>query len=258
MRAAARFVAELNRSMVEPARFTRRLRDWAGDGPRRAYADEVAAVYRAYREGLEARGPDRPGAVRVARRRRSAHDEPARWGGTPMFVYGFDDFNAPGARALDTVANWCDADVTVSLPYERGRLGVQGRGRLHQGLLGLGAEELELPPLDDHYAAESRAALHHLERLLFEDERRTRRSTPGEAVSFHSAGGERAEVELAAARVLELLRDGVVPGDVAVVFRDPGATRRCSSRSSARTGFRTRSIARCRSATPASGAACSR
>jgi ATP-dependent helicase/DNAse subunit B len=45
---------------------------------------------------------------------------------------------------------------------------------------------------------------------------------PGSAVSFHSAGGERAEVELAAARVLELLRDGVVPGDVAVVFRDPG------------------------------------
>ena len=34
--AAARFVTELGRSMVEPARLTRALRDWAGDGPRRA------------------------------------------------------------------------------------------------------------------------------------------------------------------------------------------------------------------------------
>ena len=54
VRAAARFVAELNRSMVEPAHLTRSLRQWAGDGPRRAYADEVSGLYRAYREGLEA------------------------------------------------------------------------------------------------------------------------------------------------------------------------------------------------------------
>jgi ATP-dependent helicase/DNAse subunit B len=71
-----------------------------------------------------------------------------------------------------------------------------------------------------HYAAESRAALHHVERLLFEDEAPAR-IEPGGAISFHSAGGERAEVELAAARILELLRAGVEPGDVAVVFRDP-------------------------------------
>ena len=56
VRAAARFVAELNRSMVEPGHLTRSLRQWAGDGPRRAYADEVSGLYRAYREGLEAAG----------------------------------------------------------------------------------------------------------------------------------------------------------------------------------------------------------
>ena len=48
---------------------------------------------------------------------------------------------------------------------------------------------------------------------------------PGHAVAFHSAGGERAEVELAAARVLELLRDGVTPGDVAVVLPGPERVR---------------------------------
>ena len=47
VRAAAHFVAELTRSMVEPARFTAALRRWAGEGSRRTYADEIAAVYRA-------------------------------------------------------------------------------------------------------------------------------------------------------------------------------------------------------------------
>ena len=56
--------------------------------------------------------------------------------------------------------------------------------------------------------------------LLFEDEPDAR-VDPGGAISFHSAGGQRAEVELAAARILQLLRAGVEPGDVAVVFREP-------------------------------------
>jgi ATP-dependent helicase/DNAse subunit B len=219
VRAAARFVAELNRSMVKPARLTQALREWAGDGPRRAYAEEVAAVHRAYRDGLDAAGLVDPelfawGAVDALREARA-------WGDTPLFVYGFDDFTPLELRALDTIANWCDADVAVSLPYERGRLAFKAVSAMHQGLLALGAEELELPPLEDHYAPGSRAALHHLERLLFEDDP-AGRVDPGTAISFHSAGGERAEVELAAARVLQLLRDGVEPGDVAVVFRNPG------------------------------------
>ena len=58
VRAAARFFAELGQVQgeVSAARFTRALRDWAGDGPRRQYAEEVAAIYRAYREGLETAG----------------------------------------------------------------------------------------------------------------------------------------------------------------------------------------------------------
>jgi ATP-dependent helicase/DNAse subunit B len=219
VRAAARFVAELNRSMVTPARLTQALREWAGDGPRRAYADEVAAVYRAYHDGLEAAGLLDPELF--AWRAVEALREGRAWGATPLFVYGFDDFTPLELRVLDTIANWCDADVTVSLPYEPGRLAFRAVSGMYQELLALGAHELALPALDDHYAPESRAALHHLERQLFEDEPDAR-IEPASAVSFHSAGGERAEVELAAARVLQLLRDGVEPGDVAVVFRDPG------------------------------------
>jgi ATP-dependent helicase/DNAse subunit B len=228
VRAAARFFAELGRvrNPMSAARFTRALRDWAGDGPRRDYAEEVAALYRGYRDGLDSAGlldeelfaRGALGALGDAPAERGGPE--AAWGRTPVFVYGFDDFDGLQLDALRILTDRCNADVTVSLPYERGRLAFKAVSSAHQELLAMGAEELELLPLDDHYAEESRSALHHVERQLFEDEPPAR-VDPGTAVSFHSAGGERAEVELAAARVLQLLRDGVTPGDVAVVFRDP-------------------------------------
>ncbi len=230
VRAAAQFFAELGavRGSTSAARLTRALRQWAGDGPRRRYAEEIGALYRAYREGLEDAGLlDAElfawGALDALRTSGPAGGGSATaWGRTPVFVYGFDDFDGLQLDALETLSRQCEAEVTVSLPFERGRLAFKAVSGCQQELLAMGAEELELPPLDDHYAPESRAALHQLERRLFEDEPGGR-VDPGSAVSFHSAGGERAEVELAAARVLQLLRDGVVPGDVAVVFRKPGA-----------------------------------
>ena len=92
VRAAARFVAELGRSRVGPARFTRALRAWAGDGPRARYAEEVAAIYRGYREGLEAAGLADP-ELFAWRALSALRRAPARWGATPLFVYGFDDFD---------------------------------------------------------------------------------------------------------------------------------------------------------------------
>jgi ATP-dependent helicase/DNAse subunit B len=220
VRAAARFVAELGRSMVDPARFTRALRDWAGDGPRRAYAEEVAALYRGYRAGL-----DRAGVVDADvfawRALDGLRSDPDAWGGTPLFVYGFDDFTPLELDALETIAGRCGADVSVSLPFEPGREAFRATARIRQELLALGTEELALEPVDVHYAEGSRAALHQLERRLFEEPAEL--VDPGTAISFHSAGGERAEVELAAAGILELLREGTVPGDVAVVFRRPSS-----------------------------------
>ncbi len=229
VRAAAHFFAELGqvRNEVTAARLTRALRDWAGDGPRRQYAEEIAAIYRAYREGLEAAGlvdAELYARATLDALRTGAATGGARtaWGRTPVFVYGFDDFNGLQLDALETLSRHCDVDVTVSLPYERGRLAFRSVSGVHQELLAIGSEELELAPLDDHYADESRPALHHVERRLFEDGS-DERADPGQAVSFHSAGGERAEVELVAKRLLELLRTDVMPGDVAVVFREPTA-----------------------------------
>ncbi|HEX3278476.1 MAG TPA: PD-(D/E)XK nuclease family protein [Thermoleophilaceae bacterium] len=217
--AAARFVAELGRSMVEPARFTQALRTWAGDGPRRRYAEEVAAVYRGYRDGLEKAGLVDP-ELFAWRALDALRREPAAWGTTPVFVYGFDDFDPLQLDALDTLANRCGVDVTVSLPFEPGRIAFKAVAGVHQELLARGAEERQLPPLDDHYAGESRPALHHLERGLYEDG--VEPVDPGAAVELHTAAGQRAEIELAGARVLDLLRGGTPPGDIAVVLRRPG------------------------------------
>jgi ATP-dependent helicase/DNAse subunit B len=220
VKAATRFVAEVRRydreAALDPERFTRAMRRWAGDGPRRPYAEDLAAVYTGYHEGLAAAG-----LVDAEAQAWEALDvlraEPDRWGGTPLFVYGFDDFDALQLDALETIANSCHADVTVSLPWEPGRAAFKAVATIHEELPR--ASEKRLPPLDDHYAPESRAALHHVERNLFGEG--GERVEAGGAVSFHSAAGRRAEVELVGARLLELLRAGVEPGDVAVVFRRP-------------------------------------
>ena len=97
--------------------------------------------------------------------------EPAGWGATPVFVYGFDDFTPLELDALETLAGRCGADVTVSLPFERGREAFKAVAqRCTRSCSRWAAEELALAPLDDHYAPRSRAALHHLERGLFEDD----------------------------------------------------------------------------------------
>jgi ATP-dependent helicase/DNAse subunit B len=221
-RAAVRLFAELERSRVEPARFAAALRRWAGDGARSRYAAEIAALYTAYRERL-----DRAGLVDRELFAWHALDAlnraPQRWGRTPVFVYGFDDFTDLQLDTLETLANRCDADVVVSLPYERGRVAFKPLAAAFERLRSLAGERIEeLPGLDDHYAPESRVALHRLERGLFADAvSDTAPGGAGAAIRMLSSGGARAEAELIAAQVLRLLREGTRPGDIAIVFRDP-------------------------------------
>jgi ATP-dependent helicase/DNAse subunit B len=228
VRAAARFVGEVERSlaersaagpaMVEPARLTQALRAWAGDGPRRGYVGEIAEIYRRYRERLVGAGlvDDELFAWQAVS---ALREQPESWGSTPVFVYGFDDFTPLELAALAALAEGAGVDVTVSLPWEPGREAFHATARTHARLRELSVEEVELPALSEYYAKQSRKPLHALERRLFEDS--TAASDPGDAVRMHLAGGKRAEVELCAAEVLALLRDGAAPGDVAVVLRDP-------------------------------------
>ena len=193
-RAALRFATELERSMVEPARFTQAMRRWAGDGPRRPYAEEVATVYRRYREGLDAAGLVDEDLF-AWRALNELRENPLRWRGTPVFVYGFDDFDPLQLDALETLRAAAAPTWWSRCPFEPGREAFKAVAESHGRLVELADEEVELEPLDDHYDPGSRPALHHLERGLFAAEQ-PERVEPGEAVRLHSAGGERAEVEL--------------------------------------------------------------
>ena len=133
---------------------------------------------------------------------------------------------------MATLARHVGADVTVSLTYEPGRVAFAGRGATFHELAALADRHEALEPRAEHYAPASRAALHHLERTLFEPEPPPP-VAPGPAVRLLEGGGQRAELELVAAEIASLLGDGGLgPEDVAVVLRDPEPPGRCCARSS--------------------------
>jgi ATP-dependent helicase/DNAse subunit B len=220
-RAATRLIGELERALITPQRFAAALRDWAGDGPRATYARELGAIYLGYRARMDdARlASEELIAWRAADALRT---NPGRWGDTPVFVYGFDDFTELELDAIRSLTKLAGAEVTVSLPYERGREAFKALSTVFQRLSEWAGDHVEVDATDEFYVPESRAPLHHLERNLFEPGL-TAKADPGDAVRVLAAGGDRAEVELIAAEVLDLLRTGTQPGEVAVVFRDPAA-----------------------------------
>src|SRR5260370_20972136 len=98
----------------------------------------------------------------------------------------------------------------VSLTFEAGKAATAARAELVAELRPLADTVTELPARQDFYAPQSRAALHHLERALFEpgDER----VDPGSAVRLLESAGELAEAELVASEVLAWLDRGVPAG----------------------------------------------
>jgi len=219
--AAGELIAELQRSLVTPERFGAAMRSWARQDPRRAgYARDVAAIYQAYAAALDGLG--RVDAELYAWRALDAlRAAPGRWGPEPVFFYGFDDLHPLERDAIETLARVVDVDVTVSLTYEAGRPALSARAEVVEELRPLAQQVTQLPASAEHYEPVSRAALHRLERGLFEPGPAPARIDPGGAISLLEAGGELAEAELVAAQVLELLRGGVPGEEIAVVYRSP-------------------------------------
>ena len=219
-RAAGRLVEEIERSMVTPARFAQALGAWAEGGRREAYARELAALYRSYRDVLDrARLVD--DELYAWHALDALRERPDGWGDAPVFVYGFDDFTPIELGLIETLAGPAGARVVVSLPHEEGRAAFEAVEPLVRRLASTAAEHVSLPASAEHYAPASRDALNHVERRLFEQPGRP--ADPGAALRLLSAGGERAEVELVATEVLRLLRDGMPAGEIAVVFREVSA-----------------------------------
>jgi ATP-dependent helicase/DNAse subunit B len=219
--AAGELIAELQRSLVTPERFGAAMRSWARQDQRRAgYARDVAAIYQAYAAALDRLG--RVDAELYAWRALDAlRAAPGRWGPEPVFFYGFDDLHPLERDAIETLARVVDVDVTVSLTYEPGRPALSARAEVVEELRPFAQQVTQLPASAEHYEPVSRAALHRLERGLFEPGPAPARIDPGGAISLLEAGGELAEAELVAAQVLELLRGGVPGEEIAVVYRSP-------------------------------------
>ncbi|MGA8333504.1 MAG: PD-(D/E)XK nuclease family protein, partial [Solirubrobacteraceae bacterium] len=133
--------------------------------------------------------------------------------------YGFDDLHPLERDAIETLARVVGAEVTVSLTYEAGRSALTARAEVVEELRPLADRVQQLPASAEHYDPESRHALHHLERELFE--LGPERVDPGTAIQLLEAGGELAEAELAAAEVLSMIRSGVPGDEIAVVYRSP-------------------------------------
>jgi ATP-dependent helicase/DNAse subunit B len=214
--ALARFVAELESRRVPPARLIAALRAWAPSGTRRArYGAELAAIYRDYRRALE-RLNRLDGELLATRALDALRLEPHRWGRTAVFCYGFDDLDPLQLDAIETLAHRVGTQVTISLPGEPGRVALAGRAAILETLRPGAEEVVALPPVDTFYED---PILHHLERSLFEDAPAVR--PPGSAVRLLEGGDERAEAELIAAEIAELVAAGCAPRDIAVVIRGP-------------------------------------
>jgi ATP-dependent helicase/DNAse subunit B len=232
--AARRLIIELEQQRVDPARFAQALKRWSSAASgRAAYSRELAAIYRRYRDDLEKL--DRVDSETFAWGALDAlRESPESWGATPVFLYGFDDLTPIELDAVETLARQVDAAVTVSLTYEPDRPALAARASVVEELRALAESVTQLPALDEYYAADSRAPLHHLERHLFEPD--PPQIEPLDTVTLMEAGSERTEAELVAAEVLAALRDGVDTADVVVVCRSLAHSADVFERALARVG----------------------
>src|SRR3954462_12942853 len=100
-------VDELEEQRVDPGRWYGALRAWAAQAPAQAaYAEELGALYGAYRDGLERLGR-RDARLHTLAALDALRRDAARWGGTPVFLYGFDDLTALHRDAGEALAVHC-------------------------------------------------------------------------------------------------------------------------------------------------------
>ncbi len=222
VRSLTALVGELEVERVTPARLRGALDAWAATNPGHApHARQLGELFEGYRRGLERLRPARVSPERQATRALDTlRRTPALWGSTPVLLYGFDDFTRLQLDTIETLGVVVGAPVTVSLTYEPGRAAFASRGDTFQRLLPLAAEHLSLSPRAEHYAPGARAALHHLERHLFEPDAPAPVPAGG-ALRLLEGGGERAELELVAEEIRGLLEGGAQPGEIAVAHRSP-------------------------------------
>ncbi len=202
-------VSELQAALVDPVALRERAME---AGP---YELEIASLYESYlrvRDELGLQDDHTLGAAATA----ALRERPDAWAARPVFLYGFDDLTLEQLELVRELST--STDVTLALPWEDRESLTLARGALFAELRdfqGVSIERLEPEP---RFTQSS---------TLFEVERRFGERSGGEAiendggVAMLASAGELAEVEAAGAEVARLLHDGVPPGEIAIVLRDP-------------------------------------
>jgi hypothetical protein len=252
-------IAELQAANVRPAQLRASLHSQSADSEPRVRL--LVQLHERYREVL-ARHRVLDADLRARRALDVLRARPALWRtgarASPVLLYGFDDLTSLEMDAVETLGITVDAPVTVALAYEPGRVAFGGRAWAFQELAPQAAEHVRLGPRSDYYAPGSRAALHHLERRLFEagqDDVREPAQQParrasaageqlslieayGAAASLETGGGQtpsaegvqllrgssqQAEAALIAAQAHALMREGFCASEIAIVHRAPAS-----------------------------------
>ena len=174
-------------------------------------AGELGQLYAAYLLELETHGLWDRDLLRARAAQRLLNDLDA-WQSQPVFAYGFEDLTASEWALLEGLAG--RAEVTISLPYEPGRVAFASLQTTADDLARLASGRIEeLPP---RYGEVAPAALAHLERFLFEDTHSEPVPIQG-AIRILEGAGARGTLELVADAVLDLIQSGTAPEEIAVV-----------------------------------------
>jgi ATP-dependent helicase/DNAse subunit B len=186
-------LGELEQGLVDPG-------DLEGD---------LGALYGLYRAELDRLGLWDRDLLRRRAAERLETDLDA-WHGEPVFAYGFEDLTGAEWSLLNALAG--RTEVEVSLPYEPGRVAFASLSRTADDLTALASRIEELAP-----SPVSRPpALAHLERALFEESPDPAPPLDA-AVRFLEGAGTRGTLELVAGELVELIRSGVPPEQIALV-----------------------------------------
>ena len=211
--ALGRLFLELGDSGRSVGQIQALLRQWASADPKSAaVATDVAELLSEYEQSVGSLGMiDRPAAVREAAAESGDWDRPVAFCGFTSFTRGQRQL----MEALGAVA-----PIVVTLNYERERgAGLSTPGEF-EWWSGRAVDFVDMSPPALAYRAQGIA---WLERSMLDLESKKEEAFPevaaADGVRFLLASGRRAEAELAAQQVAELLRSGIAAGDIAVVVR---------------------------------------
>jgi ATP-dependent helicase/DNAse subunit B len=143
-------------------------------------------------------------------------EDDAFWAARPVFLYGFDDLTGNQLALIEALA--ASSEVTLALPYEKGRSALEARAELLERLrsrVGVAEETLTEPDP----ANTANPLLFHLERGFGSPGAAT--EPPGGGLALLRSAGERGEAEAVATEVARLIAGGADPAEIAIVLRDP-------------------------------------